>query len=53
LARKTRIIAKITERNNQPYFENCILQALEKKEYYKIDKEKKEVTFIKLPVESN
>ena len=46
LARKTRIIAKITERNNQPYFESYILQALEKEGYCKIDKDAREVTFI-------
>ena len=50
LARKTRAIAKITERNNQPYFENYILKVLEKEGYCKIDKEAREVTFTKLHV---
>ena len=49
LARKTRGIARITERNKHPYFENYILQALEKEGYCKIDKEAREVTFIELP----
>ena len=48
LARKTRQIAKITKRNNQPFFENYILQALEKEGYCKIDKEAREVIFTKL-----
>ncbi len=49
LARKTREIAKITERNNQPFFENYILQPLEKDGVCKIDKEAREVTFMEIP----
>jgi hypothetical protein len=49
LARKTRKVAIITERNNQPYFENYVLQALEKEGICKINKLAKEVTFVKIP----
>jgi hypothetical protein len=49
LARKTREIAKITERNNQPFFENYILKPLEKDGVCTIDKDTREVTFIMVP----
>ena len=49
LARKTRQVAKITERNNQPFFENYILKSFEKDGICTIDNETREVTFIKLP----
>jgi hypothetical protein len=48
LARKTRKIDLITERGNQPFFQQFILSELEKEGYCKINPEKKEVTFLKL-----
>jgi len=48
LARKTREVAHITKRGNQPYFERLILNRLEKDGYCKINREKREITFIKI-----
>jgi hypothetical protein len=48
LARKTRRIAYITPRNNQPHFEEYILKPLEKEGYCEINAEKREVIFLKL-----
>ena len=48
LARKTRAIARITPRSNQPYLEEYVLKPLESKGFCKIDAEKREVTFLKL-----
>ena len=48
LARKTRQIAHITKRGNQPYFQQYILEPLEKEDYCKINRERREVVFLKL-----
>lgn len=48
LARKTRRIAHITPRNNQPHFEEYILKGLEKEGYCEINEQKREVIFLKL-----
>lgn len=49
LARQTRRIAKITLRNNQPFFEEYVLKVMEKEGYCKIDDDDREVIFLKLP----
>lgn len=49
LARETRKVAQITKRANQPYFEKYILRPFEAEGICKIDNDKREVTFIKLP----
>ena len=48
LARKSRGVAKITPRNNQPFFEEYILKPMESEGFCKIDREKREVTFLKI-----
>jgi len=48
LARKSRAVARITPRNNQPFFEEYILKPLESKGFCKIDSEKRKVTFLKI-----
>ena len=48
LARKTRKVAHITERGNQPFFQQFILSEFEKEGYCEINTEKKEVIFLKL-----
>ena len=48
IARKSRAVAKITPRSNQPFFEDYILKPLESKGFCKIDTDKREITFVKL-----
>jgi hypothetical protein len=48
LARKTRQIAHITKRGNQPFFERHILEPWEKEGFCKIFGDKREVVFLKL-----
>jgi hypothetical protein len=49
LARKTRSVAKITDRANQPYFENYVLKPLEDEGICNINEKNREVTFLVLP----